>query len=287
MAVVLRVATVNVNGLRAAVRRGMGPWLAARRPDVLSLQELRAPDEVIESLLGPGWFGVHEESASKGRAGVGVYARLPARAVRIGLPPGGEVFDGSGRWVELDLDVVARGSSPAQATTLTVISAYVHTGEADTPRQEEKYGFLSAAEARLKQLADGGGHVLLTGDLNVAHREEDLKNWRGNLKKAGFLAGERAWFDRLLEAGAWVDLGRSFGGPGPGPYTWWSWRGKAFDNDSGWRIDYQVASSGLAALARAAAVDRATTYAERWSDHAAVVVDFDLSAAAAAEILSP
>ena len=279
MAGVLKIATVNVNGLRAAVRRGMGPWLAERLPDVLSLQEVGAPDDFVEDLLGPGWFGAHEESGSKGRAGVGVYSRRPARAVRIGLPCGGETFDGSGRWVELDLDVVGDAAG-GPAGTLTVISAYVHTGEADTPRQDEKYGFLAAAEARLKQLADGGGHVLLTGDLNVAHREEDLKNWKGNLKKAGFLAGERAWFDRLLDAGAWVDLGRSFGGPGPGPYTWWSWRGKAFDNDAGWRIDYQLASAELAALALAANVDRAATYAQRWSDHAPVVIDYDLGFAA-------
>lgn len=266
---VLTIATVNVNGLRAAQRRGLGPWLADRRPDLLCLQEVRAPDAVVADVLGPGWAGVHEESTAKGRAGVAVYARRPADAVRVGLPPGGEAFDGSGRWVELDLPVAGGGR-------LTVISAYVHTGEAETPRQVEKYGFLAATEARLKELADDGRHVLLTGDLNVAHREADLKNWKGNLTKAGFLADERAWFDRLFEGGAWVDVGRALAGPGPGPYTWWSWRGKAFDNDAGWRIDYQIASAGLAALARWAEVDRAATYAQRWSDHAPVVVGYDL-----------
>jgi exodeoxyribonuclease-3 len=117
--------------------------------------------------------------------------------------------------------------------------------------------------------------VLLCGDLNIAHREEDLKAWRANRKKSGFLPGERAWLDRLFAAG-WVDVGRRFGGDGPGPYSWWSWRGKAFDNDAGWRIDYQIASPGLATTARSCVVDRAPTYAERWSDHAPVVATYEI-----------
>jgi exodeoxyribonuclease-3 len=272
---VLTIATVNVNGIRAAVRRGLGAWLAARRPDVLCLQEVRGDDAALAAALGPGWDGVHQEAASRGRAGVAVMARTPFLAVRAGLA--GEGFEGSGRWVEADLplDTVTSG-----AAVLTVVSAYVHTGEAGTPRQDEKYRFLAAVAARLEELAGDGRHVLLTGDLNVAHREADLKNWKGNLAKAGFLPDERAWFDRLLAGGRWVDVQRSLAGEGPGPYSWWSWRGKAFDNDAGWRIDYQIASSGLAARAVKAEVDRAPTYAERWSDHAPVVVDYDLGAAA-------
>jgi exodeoxyribonuclease-3 len=287
---VLTVATANVNGIRAAVRRGMAGWLAARRPDLLCLQEVRASDELLAEALGPGWSGVHDEAEVKGRAGVAVMSRTPPLAVRSGLAElaglagtaeGG--FDGSGRWVEADLalDVASSG-----AGLLTAVSAYVHTGEADTPRQDEKYRFLEAAAARLAQLTADGRHVLLTGDLNVAHREADLKNWKGNLKKAGFLPGERAWFDRLFDGtdgtdgtdGDWVDVHRALAGPGPGPYTWWSWRGKAFDNDAGWRIDYQIASSGLAARAVKAEVDRAPTYAARWSDHAPVVVEYELDA---------
>jgi exodeoxyribonuclease-3 len=127
-------------------------------------------------------------------------------------------------------------------------------------------------------LAAPGRHVLLTGDLNVAHREADLKNWKGNLAKSGFLPRERAWFDHLLDDLGWVDVVRALAGEGPGPYTWWSWRGKAFDNDAGWRIDYQIASPALGALAVKAEVDRAPSYAERWSDHAPVVVQYDLAA---------
>jgi exodeoxyribonuclease-3 len=268
---VLTIATANVNGVRAAERRGMPAWLADRRPDVLCLQEVRSDVGALCGVVGPGWHGGHQESASKGRAGVAVLSRSRV-AVRTGLP--GEGFDAYGRWLEADLALDAASSG---AALLTVISAYVHTGEDGTPRQVEKYRLLDAAAARLAALAADGRHVLLTGDLNVAHREVDLKNWKGNLKKAGFLPGERAWFDRLLDDGAWVDVHRALAGPGPGPYTWWSWRGKAFDNDAGWRIDYQIASAGLADRAVKAEVDRAPTYAARWSDHAPLVAEYDLT----------
>ena len=139
----------------------------------------------------------------------------------------------------------------------------------------EKLAFLEAMAKRMTALRTDGRHVLLTGDLNVAHREVDIKNWKGNLKKAGFLPEERSWFDRMFADG-WVDVGRALGGDGPGPYSWWSWRGKAFDTDAGWRIDYHVATPDLAAAARDAVIDRAPSYAERWSDHAPVVISYRL-----------
>jgi exodeoxyribonuclease III len=270
----------------------MGAWLEERRPDVVCLQEVRGDDAALAAALGPGWAGVHEESATRGRAGVAVMARATPVAVRTGLA--GDGFDGSGRWVEADLPVSAGATAeagPAGAVLLTVVSAYVPTGEAGTARQEEKYRFLDAMATRLAGLAADGRHVLLTGDLNVAHREADLKNWKGNLTKAGFLPDERAWFDRLLGEGPpgegpsgegrgrWVDVHRCLAGEGPGPYSWWSWRGKAFDNDAGWRIDYQLATPGLAALAVKAEVDRAPSYAQRWSDHAPLTIDYDLALA--------
>ena len=215
---------------------------------------------------------MHEEAAAKGRAGVAVASRTPPIAVRVGLVPaeGDGGFDGAGRWVEADL-------ATDEGPVLTVISAYVHTGEAQTPRQAEKQAFLAAAATRLAELRTEGRHVLLTGDLNVAHREADLKNWKANRTKSGFLPGERAWFDRLLGEEGWVDVVRCLCGEGPGPYSWWSWRGKAFDVDSGWRIDYQIASPGLAASAVKAEIDRAPSYAARWSDHAPVVVRYDVA----------
>jgi len=270
-----RIVTVNVNGLRAATRNGMRTWMESRRPDVLTMQEVRAPDELVpglvEELVDGGWHVAHSECENKGRAGVAVISRSPMIDVREGLHARDrKTFSDSGRWVEVDLRTTG-------GDTLTVVSAYVHTGDAESPeRMSEKLSFLDAAADRLQTLRRSSDHVLLTGDLNVAHREVDIKNWKGNLASAGFLPTERAWFDRLFDDHGWVDVGRTLAGPGPGPYSWWSWRGKAFDNDAGWRIDYQIATPELAALARSAEVDRAPSYAERWSDHAPVVADYGL-----------
>jgi exodeoxyribonuclease-3 len=270
MAAVLTVATVNVNGIRAAVRRGMPAWLTGRAPDVLCLQEVRAPDEVLCALLtdalGDGWHVAHCEptdAGTKGRAGVAVATRLPVGAQRASLHPR---FDGAGRWVELDVQ--------APDGPVTVVSAYVHTGEAETPRQEEKTAFLDAMTDRLAALTASGATALVCGDLNIAHREADIRNWRANQKKAGFLPAERAYFDRWLDGLGWVDVVRALHPGVEGPYAWWSWRGKAFDNDTGWRIDHQLATPDLAARAVEAVVDRAPSYAERFSDHAPVVVRF-------------
>ena len=273
----LTIASVNVNGLRAACTNGMAGWAAQRPCDIVTMQEVRAPDDLVPGLvqqaLGDGWHVAHAECAAKGRAGVAVASRLPIVGSRAGL--GGSAdgrdnggFDCSGRWLEADVALPAGG-------LLTVVSCYVHTGDAeDAARMAEKLAFLDAATDRLQALRADGRHVLLTGDLNVGHRELDIKNWKGNLGKAGFHPDERARFDRwFLELG-WVDIGRSLAGEVPGPYSWWSWRGKAFDVDSGWRIDYQIASPELAALATSHVVDRAPTYAERWSDHAPVVVHY-------------
>jgi exodeoxyribonuclease-3 len=161
---------------------------------------------------------------------------------------------------------------------LTVASVYVHTGEAtDEARQAEKYRFLDAMQDRLTQLGRPRvrRQTVVCGDLNVAHTEHDIKNWRGNRGKAGFLEDERAYLTRWFDEHGYVDLGRRFGGDGPGPYTWWSWRGRGFDTDGGWRIDYAIASKSLAALAVSAEVGKAATYDERWSDHAPLTVTFE------------
>ena len=272
----LAIATVNVNGLRAALANGMSTWVTSRKPDVITMQEVRAPDDMVHGLVhevaGRGWHVVHHECRSKGRAGVAVASKREIVAARFGLPdhggPGADLpYDDTGRWCEADIEV-------SGDRTLTVVSAYVHTGDAESPtRMSEKLAFLDAAAARLAVLRASGNLVLLTGDLNVAHREVDIKNWKGNLTRAGFLPVERAWFDRLADD-QWVDVGRALGGDGPGPYTWWSWRGKAFDTDAGWRIDYHIADAALAATASRAVVDRAPSYAERWSDHAPLVVRY-------------
>ncbi len=263
----MQIASVNVNGIRAAFRRGMGAWLETRAPEVLLLQEVRAPDELLTDFLPRDtWHVAHAEATAKGRAGVAIASRLPVRAVRLGLDQGAPT--NTGRWVEMDLEL-------ADGSLLTAVSAYVHSGTENTPSMDEKYAFLALATDRMAELRASGRHAVVGGDLNIAHRDEDLKNWKGNRGKAGCLPQERAWMDRWFDAG-WVDVGRALAGDVPGPYTWWSFRGKAFDTDTGWRLDYQIATPGLAGLATAAEVDRAPSYDTRFSDHAPFVVTYRL-----------
>lgn len=269
--------TANVNGIRAAARRGGLEWLAGLDADIVFLQEVRAThDQVHEQLSVSGLAHLHvshSASESLGRNGVAVLTRAQPAAVREGVGPA--EFARQGRWIEVDVET--------PVGTMTVVSAYVHTGEAGTPRQDEKYRFLDAMDKRLAALrrraARRKGHVLVAGDFNVAQAEIDIKNWRANRDSAGFLPGERAYLDRWFgpvggPPGPWRDLGRLWGGEGPGPYTWWSWRGRGFDTDGGWRIDYQVATPGLAERSTGARVGKAPTYAERWSDHAPLTVTF-------------
>ncbi len=273
----LRIASVNVNGIRAAVRKGMHAWLDTAGVDVLTLQEVRAEASDLAAAL-PGWHIVNDEALAKGRAGVAIAARAPLDVWRVDLGGDASILDSRGRWVEADIDV--------DGEVLTVVSAYVFTGEADTEKQVSKYAFLDAMERRMPGLGD---LALITGDLNVGHRELDIRNWRGNVKKAGFLPRERAYFDRFTGAqGAevtcvdgttgtglgWVDVGRRVHGEVDGPYTWWSNRGKAFDNDTGWRIDYHLATPDLAVRASGYHVVRAPSWDTRWSDHAPVVADY-------------
>lgn len=266
----MRLISANVNGIRAAARRSGLAWLAQQQPDLLCLQEVRASDDQLAEALSAAGFGdwhvAHTEAESKGRAGVAVVSRTPLSRVATSLGPA--EFDGVGRWVEADVET--------SAGVLTVASTYVPTGQAHTPRQELKLRFLDAITGRLESWTSQGALAVVCGDLNVAHHEDDLRNWKANVSKAGFLPAERAYFDRWFAQGDWVDVHRSLHGPGPGPYTWWTWRGKAFDNDSGWRIDYQLASRPLAVRALTASAGRAAAYDERWSDHAAVVVDYAL-----------
>lgn len=272
----LRVASVNVNGIRAAYRKGMADWLAPREVDILCLQEVRASDEVVNGFLAEDWHVLHAEAADKGRAGVLIASRkdsLVPDATRVGI--GEDYFATAGRWVEADYTV-------GQGKTLTVVSVYVHSGEVGTQRQEDKYRFLEAMLRRMPQLAEQSDYALIVGDFNVGHTELDIKNWKGNVKNAGFLPEERAYFDKFFggpqtEGGlGWKDVQREVAGPVNGPYTWWSQRGQAFDNDTGWRIDYQVATPELFAQVGHVVVDRAASYAERWSDHAPLVVDYSI-----------
>lgn len=264
----VRIVSANVNGVRAAARRGGLAWLAGSGADVICLQEVRAtPEQLSEALAGGGlgaWSSHHGAGPRSGHAGVAILVRPGLRAT-VGDPAPEEL---SGRWITATV-------GPAGPQAVVVASAYVHTGAADGPAWRAKQDFLAHIGAWMAE--HGEVRAVLTGDLNVAHTADDIKNWRGNRGKAGFLASERAhfdhWFASRPEGLGWVDLGRRFAGPRPGPYTWWSWRGRGFDNDSGWRIDYLIASPDLAPAAAEVRIARAASYEERWSDHAAVILD--------------
>lgn len=263
----LTVTSVNVNGLRAAAKKGFVEWLATTAADVVCLQEVRAEaDQLPPEVRNPdGWFTVYAPAAAKGRAGVALFTRREPDAVRIGF--GSSEFDGSGRYVEADLPGV------------TVASLYLPSGEVGTERQDEKMRFMSEFLPYLKELrarsAADGREVVVCGDWNIAHHEADLKNWKSNRKNSGFLPEEREWLGRVFSEAEYVDVVRDLHPDQEGPYTWWSYRGRAFDNDSGWRIDYQVATPGLARRAVKAWVERAATHGERWSDHAPVTAVYE------------
>ncbi len=262
------VSTVNVNGLRAAARKDPGflGWLSATGADVVCLQETRAERDQLaaEVVAPPGWHVVLAPAAAKGRAGVAVYSRVEPEGTRVGF--GAAEFEDSGRYVEVDLGPV------------TVASLYLPSGDVGTPRQEEKERFMEAflpyLVKRREEVESRGRELLVCGDWNIAHREADLRNWRANRRSSGFLPHERAWMSRVFDEAGYVDVMRSLMPDREGPYSWWTYRGRAFDNDAGWRIDYQVATPGLAARAEWARVERAAEHAQRWSDHAPVTVRY-------------
>jgi exodeoxyribonuclease III len=265
----LTVASANLNGVRAACGKGLLDWLAGTDADVVCLQETRSlpgelPGAFTDLLVRDGWHLTLEPALARGRNGVAVLSREAPGAVRggIGVPE----FDGSGRYLEVDLAGV------------TVASLYLPKGEAGTARQEQKDRFLDGFAAHLRErrekaTSDGGDgrEMVVAGDFNIAPTELDLRNWKGNRTHSGFLPHERAWVADVLAAG-WTDAVRALHPGVEGPYTWWSYRGRAFDNDAGWRIDHVLATAGLVPVA--ARVDRAGSYDTRWSDHAPVTVRF-------------
>ncbi|QSB06818.1 exodeoxyribonuclease III [Natronoglycomyces albus] len=262
------VSTINVNGIRAAAKKGFPAWLETTKADVVALQEVRAEEhqvpEAVTRVEGWNWVWVPSQVA-KGRAGVALATRAVPQAVRFGF--GSAEFDTHGRYVEVDLPEV------------TVGSLYLPSGETGTARQDEKMRFLEEFGAYMREKLDqsrrSGRHFLVCGDYNIAHTEADLKNWRGNKKTSGFLPEERQWLSDLYATGL-VDVVRSLHPDQEGPYSWWSYRGKAFDNDAGWRIDVHVATPDLAASARQATVERDASYDSRMSDHAPVTVTYDI-----------
>ena len=282
-AVSLTVSTVNVNGIRAAVKQrsetnlGFLPWLESSGADVVALQEVRADEEQTRKALAPaldaGWHLIGSASSMKGRAGVALLSRQEPSDVCVGY--GDPEFAESGRYIE----AVYPGAVDSE--TVTVASLYLPSGSANTPKQDEKDRFLKTFRGylaeRAAELKSRDGHeMIICGDWNIAHREEDLKNHKGNHKSSGFLPHEREWMtDVFADGSGWTDIVRHRRPDEVGPYSWWSQRGKAFDNDAGWRIDYQVVSDGLVDRAVKDWVDRAEAYDMRWSDHAPVTVVYE------------
>ncbi len=254
----MRVVTLNVNGIRAAAAKGLYRWLAAQRADLVCLQEIKAHEaDLAPAMRSPrGLHAFYSHARQKGYAGVALYSR--ARPERVIEGFGAREFDEEGRYLE------------ARFGRLSVASVYLPSGSAGPHRQASKLRFLEAFLPQLRRLARSGREVILCGDWNIAHREIDLRNWRANRKNSGFLPEERAWLDRVFGPAGFVDVFRRLD-PRPGQYTWWSSRGQAWAKNVGWRIDYQVATPGIAARAAQAAIYRR----RRFSDHAPLTIDYD------------
>ena len=255
----MRVITINVNGIRSAAAKGLFPWLAQQRADVICLQEVRAREEQLagHDVALPGYHAAWYPAERPGYAGVALYSReAPQRVVRgFGVPE----FDREGRYLE------------AQFPQVAVVSLYLPSGSSGFERQQSKDRFLKKFLPHLDALRRRRRPYILCGDWNIAHRPIDLKNWRANQKNSGFLPHERAWLDQLFDELNFVDAFRSVNAE-PEQYTWWSNRGQAWAKNVGWRIDYQIASPKLAGAPRAARIYRE----QRFSDHAPLIMDYAL-----------
>ena len=254
----MRIITLNVNGIRSAERKGLSRWLARIEPwDVVCLQEIKAGvDDVPRALRAPRRsHGFFSAATRKGYAGVALYAK---QAPKISAGFGSKEFDGEGRYLEADFGSFA------------VASVYLPSGSAGPHRQASKFRFMEAFLPFLLKLRRQKCEIILCGDWNIAHQAIDLKNWRSNQKHSGFLPEERAWLTRVFDELGFIDVFRRVNQE-PGQYTWWSNRGQAWANNVGWRIDYQIATPGIAARARAVSIYKN----RRFSDHAPLVIDYD------------
>jgi len=251
----MRVLTMNLNGVRSAVRRGIKEALAGFDPDLVCLQEVRAAQADIPA-LGLAHQAHWHPAERPGYSGVGTLIRAAPRAVTIGI--GHEQFDKEGRVIRADLD------------GFTLINVYAPSGTSGEVRQQVKMAFLAVFRQYIGALIAEGRELLICGDMNIAHQPIDLKNWRGNQKNSGFLPEERQWLSDFLGLGL-VDVVRQLAGPDFEIYSWWTVRAGARERNVGWRIDYQLATPGLAARARGFEIPRLPVF----SDHAPVVVDYE------------
>ena len=256
-----RLVTLNLNGIRSASNKGFVQWAEQAGADCMGVQEVKAQAEDVAGRFEQvaGMSGHFHFAQKKGYSGVGMYTRKAPSDVIIGF--GSKEFDTEGRYVETRFDTAKRKFS--------VISCYFPSGSSGEERQAAKFRFLARIYPHLVKLKAQRDFVLV-GDVNIAHHEIDLKNWKGNLKNSGFLPEERAWLTKLFDKAGLVDVFRALNAQ-PEQYTWWSQRGQARANNVGWRLDYHLATPGIAAKAK-----REHIYLDqRFSDHAPVVIDYD------------
>ena len=260
----MRIITANLNGIRSAANKGFFAWLQKQNADVICVQELKAQaaDLTSEMLTPAGYFGYFNYAEKKGYSGVGIYCKIKPDLVIEGL---GHVnknmadIDSEGRYIE------------AQFGNLSVVSLYLPSGSSGEERQAFKFSVLARLMPHLETLAKQGRDIVICGDINIAHQEIDLKNYKGNRKNSGFLPEERAWLGDLFERVGWADVYRTLHPSTTDEcYTWWSNRGAAYEKNVGWRLDYQIATPELAKNAI-----KSTIYKEqRFSDHAPLIIDY-------------
>jgi exodeoxyribonuclease-3 len=256
-----RLVSLNLNGIRSAADKGFLAWAEQAGADCIGVQEVKAQAEDVAGRFDSvaGMPGHYHFAQKKGYSGVGLFSRKAPSEVIAGF--GSREFDAEGRWVETRYDTARRKFS--------VISCYFPSGSSGPERQEAKFRFLARMYPHLVRLK-AEREFILVGDVNIAHREIDLRNWKSNQKNSGFLPEERAWLEKLFGKAGLVDVFRTLNDQ-PDQYTWWSQRGQARAKNVGWRLDYHLATPGIAAKAR-----REHIYlAERFSDHAPVVIDYD------------
>ena len=253
-----RIISLNANGIRAAARKGFFDWLEAQDADVVCIQETKAQiHQLTDACFDPaGYHSYYEDAEKKGYSGVAIYSRhKPKRVVRgYGDPE----FDNEGRYLE------------AQFDGLNVVSVYLPSGSSSEERQQAKFRCMESFTKHLKKLRRRRAEYILCGDWNIAHKEIDLKNWRSNQKNSGFLPEERAWLDEVFGKHRYVDAFRVVNAE-PDQYTWWSNRGRAWEKNVGWRIDYQVVTPGL----KDRILGTSIYTADRFSDHAPLIMDYD------------
>lgn len=254
----MKVITVNVNGIRSAAKKGLFEWLARQQADAVCLQESKAQEcDLTEQMRAPsGCHGFFHCAEKKGYAGVAFYSRRKPDKVHVGF--GSKEHDDEGRYLQADFG------------KLSLVSLYLPSGSAGPHRQESKFRFLDKFYPVLKKLSGDGREYILCGDWNIAHKEIDLKNWKSNQKNSGFLPEERVWLSKVFDELGWVDVFRTLNDK-PDQYTWWSNRGRAYEKNVGWRIDYQIATAGIAKKA----VKERIYKDKRFSDHAPLIIDYD------------